>query len=525
MVLIDFPLFGIIRGRGERNRGAGEVRRSPIRHPLIRIPKPYPLMRLISAFLLSPWGLILPLTGISLLLLATQLEKMTGRLAETYARRLSDCSDSEVDELVDAIVRLGDSGLPILVGGLHSERESVFFACRNALERNLDLWATQKETLRNEHYRQLTESLLKEVGEFKTTALTATAEFVDRILRETVRRQGSDTGNSAMVAANCERLFDRISTTRQRLFRPNDSSTAPTGDSIVRLHRSVVDPAMLAADEPLEGKGDLPHVDEFAVPRAELLYAYHQSTAFRQQTETPYRRPGNGSLPPEIVPESPLEAQHEMIASMGPVRQVPEAFALAQTQGKVANRFEPEQSAGNIAENYVADRSRPRPLNRNGEPFQTEPTPTDERENFLPEELKRVTPEKIPALPTTKLMRLLQHADDRIVAAARKTLVGRDGFQEAHLKLAFQLYHPLSAVRAELVGQLPNVGGIQQSVWLTELMNDPNADVRFLAASAIATTSDPSMQRLLADKGRRDADPRIVELAERMQEQRRKVRR
>jgi len=484
-------------------------------------------LRLISAFLLSPWGLILPMTGIALLLLSTQFEKMTGGLAETYARRLSDCSDAEVDELTDSIVRLGGSGLPVLVGGLRSERESVFLACRNALERNLDLWATQAESLRNEHYRQLTESLLKEVGEFKTTALVATAEFVDRILRETVRHPGSDTGNSAAVTANCVRLFDRISATRLRMFQPNDASSAPTGDSIVRLHRSVVDPTVLAAEEPLEGKSDLPHVDEFAVPRAELLYAYHQSAAFRQQAETPYRRPGSGTLPPGITPESSMEPQDEMIASMGPVRQISrdDVFSLAETQGKVANRFEPKLNVGNIVENYVADRSRPRPLDRNGEPFQTEPTNESEDFNFIPDELKRVQPEKIPTLPTTKLMRLLQHADDRIVAAARKTLVGRDGFQETHLKLAFQLYHPLPTVRAELVGLLPNVGGIQQSVWLTELMSDPNADVRFLAASAIATASDPLMQRLLVDRGKRDADPRIVELAERTQEQRRKARR
>ena len=486
--------------------------------------------RLLTAFFLSPWGLILPTTGIASILLAALFATLPTNLAETYAQRLVDCPDSEVVELVDAIARLGGSGLPALVSGLRSERESVFFACRDALERNLDHWAKQGQSLQNERYRLLTESLIKEVSGFKTTALVTTAEFVDRILRETAQHQGPAPKNSSTVIANCERLLDQIHATRQRMNHPNEASGEPTGDSIVRLHRSTVHPVMLAAIEPSgidDAAASLPFVDEFALPRAELLYAYHQSSTFRQQAIMPHSRPGEGTLPPGHAPERP-ESQDEMIASMGPPRQTPwnETFAQAETHERVTNRFEPEPefNVGNIAENYVGNSSRPRPLDTNGEPFQMKSKPLNEPDDLLPDELKRIPLEKIPLLPTTKLMRLLQHADDQIVAAARKTLVGRDGFRESHLQLAFQLYHSLPSVRAELVELLPNVGGIQQSVWLAELMNDPNADVRFFAASAMATASDPSMQRWLVDKGKRDTDPRIVELAERMVEQRRKTR-
>ena len=485
--------------------------------------------RLVSAFLLSPWGLILPTTAIVLLLVAMQLEKLTEELAEAYARRLIDCSESEIDEIVTAIVRLGDSGVPSLVGGLRSERESVFFACQNALERNLDFWTTQRASLQNEHYLRLTESLLKEVDGFKTTALTTTAIFVDRILRETIRQ---DAKNSAEVVANCERLFDNIQSTRKRLENPNGSSSASTSDAIVRQHRSIVDPTMIAAEEPVqEIDGDFSHVDEFATPRAKLLYAYHQSATFQQQAQTPHRRPGNDTLPSGIVSENPESSQNEMVASMGPGNGT---FALVEPQGKVAQRFETESDSNvdNIAENYITNDRLPLLADRNGKPspielpsINTELPPITEPYDFLLEELKRISLEKIPTLSTTKLMRLLQHADDQIVAEARKTLVGRDGFQEMHLKLAFRLYHPHSVVRAELVDLLPGVGGIRQSVWLTELLNDPNADVRFLAASALATSSDPSMQRLLVEKGKRDPDPRIVELAEQVQDRRRTTRR
>jgi len=291
----------------------------------------------------------------------------------------------------------------------------------------------------------------------------------------------------------------------------------------------MVDPTLIAAEGPgHEIDGDFPHVDEFATPRAELLHAYHQSATFRQQAQTLYRRPGGDALPPGIVPEN-SPPQDEMIATMGPVWQTPQidAFAIAEPQEKIAYRFEPElgSNVGNIAENYIADDKRPRPRDQNGESFRTGLTPINEWDDLLPDELQRIAPERIPSLPTTKLMRLLQHADDQVVAETRKTLVRRDGFQETHLKLAFRLYHPQPTVRAELVGLLPSVGGIQQSVWLTELLSDPNADVRYLAASALATSSDPSMQRLLVEKGKRDTDPRIVGLAEQMQDQRRKIRR
>jgi HEAT repeat protein len=146
-------------------------------------------------------------------------------------------------------------------------------------------------------------------------------------------------------------------------------------------------------------------------------------------------------------------------------------------------------------------------------------------DNFLTPELRTVPLERIPTLSTTQLMRLLQHPDPQYVVEARKTLTGRDGFQEPHLKLAFQLYHPVASVREEIVDFLPNTPNIQPTVWLTVLLNDPNDDVRYRAASYLATAGDPAMQRILIDKGKRDTDARIVNLADRLLENQQRVRR
>jgi hypothetical protein len=92
------------------------------------------------------------------------------------------------------------------------------------------------------------------------------------------------------------------------------------------------------------------------------------------------------------------------------------------------------------------------------------------------------------------------------------------------MRLAWRLYHPIPSIRQEIVAMLPSTTNIQPSVWLTALLNDPSNDVRFRAASFLATASDPALQRLLIDRGKRDNDVRIVNLADRLNESQRSVR-
>jgi hypothetical protein len=122
-------------------------------------------------------------------------------------------------------------------------------------------------------------------------------------------------------------------------------------------------------------------------------------------------------------------------------------------------------------------------------------------------------------------MQLLHHPDPAYADSARRTLRERDGFQETHMKLAWRLYHPVPAVRQEIVAMLPNTANVQPSVWLKELLNDPSNDVRYRTASFLATTNDPALRRLLIDRGKRDTDARIVNLAERLNDSLGNVRR
>jgi hypothetical protein len=142
-------------------------------------------------------------------------------------------------------------------------------------------------------------------------------------------------------------------------------------------------------------------------------------------------------------------------------------------------------------------------------------------DNFLSLELQNTPLERIPNISTTQLMRLLHHPDPSYVESARRTLIGRENFQEAHMKLAWRLYHPVPAVRQEIMDMLPHTPNVQPVVWLTVLLGDPSDDVRYRTASFLATTNDPALRRLLIDRGRRDSDARIVHLAERLDESQR----
>jgi hypothetical protein len=191
----------------------------------------------------------------------------------------------------------------------------------------------------------------------------------------------------------------------------------------------------------------------------------------------------------------------------------PFAAEIAQkfAQGITADDVVPTRTS-DISEEY-----------RNGK--MSESGGTFNSDSFLTPELQNIPLDRVPQLPTSQLMRLLHHPESAYSESARLTLIGREGFQEAHMKLAWRLYHPVPAVRQEIVAMLPNTSNVQSSVWLKVLLNDPSNDVRYRTASFLATTNDPTLRKLLIDRGKRDTDVRIVNLADRLNDSQENVRR
>lgn len=486
---------------------------------------------LTGKFLLSPWGLLVPFTLLATLFLAVQIEKGPKEWAAQYAEELETCEDTQVSVLVDALVHLGDAGHPFLVQGMNSKREAVHLACRSAIEKELDAWEKSGDiSERNRRYRLFTATLLEESSKLHPTAQIATFQFVRRVLRNLNVPDANSfisspsvpgTEDSRMVVSNCERILERIEAARKTMLDPeNGPASERRAETLARFSRNSIDPVLTASNgRPLADNlreesdseytlADYRQFDSLSVPRAERLVAYHESPLFREQRETPYRRPENNSLPPRRRNESGL-GKNEMIASMSP-----DSSALpdpATPHQRIASRFETDgpgaglKAETGIARNYLV-------RTRDGNSSESR------NHDFLTEELRLFPLEEIPLLPSARLMRLLQHPDPKYVGEARKTLVGRDGFRDVHLKLAFKLYHPSPAVRKEIVSILPETTGIQPGVWLAELMKDPDADVRYRAASCLATASDPALQKIVIERGKRDTDSRIVDLADRLLE-------
>lgn len=120
---------------------------------------------------------------------------------------------------------------------------------------------------------------------------------------------------------------------------------------------------------------------------------------------------------------------------------------------------------------------------------------------------------------TVELMRQLQSTDEAAVAAARAELIRRR-FTPAHLEAARRLFHADPEVRKGLARMLPETPGIDAAPWLLWLARDPEADVRLVAVALLATTADPDVLEQVEAIAGSDPDPRIQQLAERLDRQR-----
>ncbi len=516
------------------------------------------LLKLFVPLLRSPWGLLLPCTLIIALLLTGYLSQNASELAQLCLQELENCDENRVPNIIARLVQLDEAGIPSLVSALGQPRVAVVSEAQNALNAEMERWEQWEEPQRIQRYRVLSQALLRNVPTMDAESRNMAMRLGQRMLRNLALtsssqqdRTAKDTDKNARKDAlattqNCERLFAQLEISRQSM--PASENTLE-GDSdsplLAARYENRGDDGVLVAsmDRPLQNTDDTP-VDTLSA-RSERLYAYHDSPAFRQQMDAPYHRPG--LIPPGAARSMPstdlsldgMPAVHaepaSMIASMKPLRSDAPALrnvqnssifpTLAETQSKVANSYRPTETVPpGIAANY---------LQKYGEKYRATPEKADSTppttENglgnvFVPTELRDTPLEQISSLTAEQLMRLLQHTDERYVAEARKTLIARDGFRDIHLKLAYRLFHPVPAVREEVISMLSATAGVQPRVWLSVLLNDPSGDVRYRAASYLATAGDPALRQLLIERGKRDTDSRIVNLADRLaEEQRRSV--
>ena len=470
------------------------------------------LWQLLNQFLLSPWGLIVPMTLLLALVVVQQLQKTPAHIARFYAEQLETASESELFQLLDALVRMGDAGVPGLVQGLASKRESVFTASRKVLQGEFDRW--QESERREHHFRVFSEAILHVCNQFSPPAQAEAMQFVDQMMQirsATVVSSESTADRQAMMA-HCERILLQLESVRRRRIDPHDSGFKPQSDKIASLNQRTNQSVILASNgQPFvptsaqQDRGnetrlaDTGSFNPFSATRADRLAAYQRSLQ---------NHPAGNRDNPSLSGNG----ESSGITGFSSPPSLPADIETRVARNLMTNDIV-QSVTTDIAEEY---------RNR----MQSESGGTFSSDNFLTPELLNTSLDRVSNLPTSQLMQLLHHPEPAHGDSARRTLMLRDGFQESHLRLAWRLYHPIPAVRQEIVAMLPHTSNVQPSVWLTVLLDDPNNDVRFRTASFLATTGDPALQRLLIDRGRRDGDPRITRLANRLDEtQRETVRR
>jgi hypothetical protein len=95
-------------------------------------------------------------------------------------------------------------------------------------------------------------------------------------------------------------------------------------------------------------------------------------------------------------------------------------------------------------------------------------------------------------------------------------LIRRDGFQEEHIQLARKLYHPNISERISLLPQLADNDQLETLSWLSELLQDPEQEVRLATAKAIygqIPLEDAERERLQTIM-QSDTDRRIATLGQ-----------
>jgi len=479
------------------------------------------LWQLLNQFLLSPWGLIVPMTLLTALFAAHKLQQTPAHIAQFYAEQLETASRAELPQLLDALVRMGDAGVPGLVHGLTSQREAVFTASLNVLQREFDRW--QESDRREHHFRILSEAILQACNQFSPAAQAEAMRFVDQMMqiRPIAATSPESTADRQATIANCERILSQLESMRRRRIEPQDGEFAPQSDTIAALNRRTHQPVLLASDgQPFmptsarQDRGDETHLADadsfnpFSVARADRLLAHqaHQRSLHNQTLQ---------SQPAGEVADGRWQFAADASGAVTPLP--PSAVSgLPSLPADIESRIAQHFAASDVGQFSTADISDISEEFRNR--IQSESGGVFGSDSFLTPELLNTPLDRVPNLLTSQLMQLLHHPDPSYVETAQRTLVSRDGFQEQHLRLAWRLYHPIPAVRQEIVAMLPHTSNVQPSVWLTVLLDDPNNDVRFRTASFLATTSDPALQRLLIDRGRQDGDPRITSLATRLDE-------
>ncbi|MDR1480289.1 MAG: HEAT repeat domain-containing protein [Planctomycetaceae bacterium] len=481
-----------------------------------------------NKFFLSVWGIIIPFAILLAIVMAFFVAQNQRELAAEYAAQLMVCEDDDIDRLVGILQNLEVAGLIELVNCLRSDREKIFFACQDAIETELQkLSNLTDEKKRDKTYLSITGAMLQQTPQFKPIAKNAVNQFVRQIMTDLINFESNGRSHdSQLVTLNCERIQAIIEPALNRGKGGDGVLQKPLTKTITRYNSAGFHDELLAADgQPFkqsvqnknESLNDLEYIVSNNPPQKNNSPTFNNSTLLNTPNRSNFSETNRNEILVAQKVSSGLST--DMYKPSERQNSFPLLPELGNSRDKVANQYFPneknmnrEMESGTNFDSRAGGRVSPEArsdLYYGSDNFFGR---SDVADNFLPDNLRNIKLNRLPSLPTVQLMRLLQHSDSKYVLEARRVLIARDGFGEAHLGLAYKLYHKNPAIRKEVIAHLSETSGVLANAWLTELLGDPNDEIRYNAAALLSTSTDPNTRKFLIEKCKYDTDTRIVNL-------------
>jgi hypothetical protein len=404
-----------------------------------------------------------------LITLAVVLRGVSARFVTQYwLDQLDTVPDDRAPALLEQIVALDEVGVPILVAALGSPREAVSRAAADVLTEQLHRWQNQPSQANLRKQTALAVALSEQVSAFGPIARHEAGQLAARVLLVLPQEQAVD--RNRLIAA-CEKVL-QIAAAGQReqplLDKPATVAAAVRPrDRVERRHDLLPPEDSIPTLAQLPG-GGLP----VAGLEGDGARVSPEGTGFAARGDA---RPLPVPVPPRVL--HPLADSRPLETRQGPMKRL-----------------------------VLGDKS------------------ATEAADVLPPTVVRAAPHGTAGVQrasdligadTVELMRQLQATDESAVAAARAELIRRK-FTPAHLEAARRLFHADPEVRKGLARTLPETPGLDAVPWLLCLSRDPEADVRLLAVTLLATTADPAVLEQVETIARNDSDPRVQQLGERL---------
>lgn len=401
---------------------------------------------------------------------------LLGLLADHYYAQLNQADDAEVEGLVDRLVSLGPPAIPRLTAALGSERKVVAQAVRAQLLEMVKSWEHPDTRPTPAARLALADSLALRMEQYGTSASLHAATLARRMLQASSR--GLSQQESGRLLLACESILD----------------AAKSIDG-------------LANQESQNGLAAEETVDKFGTAGNTVLLSERSLADLA-------RLPG-GNLPPPL-PE--LEGQRLAPEEGGgiaatPVDQLRKSHGLRSftTGNSSPNRFSPEEASPRqkpLHEAFVADTGsglRRLPENPAVRPIELPKGGSDVKPS---PRYGSPSPSEKPGQRVYSLIVQL-HSDNQVLAEKARRELSIGGFKTVHFALAERLMDPDPEVRKELIRVLPRLQSVRAESWLKWLLQDDSPDVRYIALTTLASSSDPNLVAEVAQAAQFDADPKI----------------